>query len=97
MFTHSVSCWSRSYEVVETKTKDYHQKLNLWVASLKILGNEELLRLFAWVFTDLMIREFELLTLAFELVTRELELVTRGFELVTCGLKLTFLNINSGF
>ena len=75
---------------METKTKDYHQKLNLWVTSLKILGNEELLKLFAWVFTDLMIREFEPLTTG-------AELVTRGFELVTRGLELAFLNFNSGF
>ena len=47
---------------------------------LKIFGNEELSRLITWVFIDLMIR-------GFELVTRELELVTRGFELVTRDLK----------
>ena len=97
MFTHSDSCWSHSQGGVETKTKDYHQKLNFWVTSLKILGNEELLKLFAWVFTDLMIREFELLTSGFELVTRGFELVTRIFAPVNRGLELAFLNFNSGF
>ena len=42
---------------------------------LMIVGNEELLRLFTWVFIGLMI-------CGFELVTRELELVTCGFRLV---------------
>ena len=37
---------------------------------LKLLGNEELLRLFTLVFIDLAIREFELVTHGFELVTR---------------------------
>ena len=40
-----------------------------------IVGNEELFRLFTWVFIGLMI-------CGFELVTRELELVTCGFRLV---------------
>ena len=77
-----------------------------------ILGNEEqLLRLFAWVFIDLMIRgselvtsEFELVTCGFalvirgfKLVTREFELVTCGFEIVTCGFELTILYFNSCF
>ena len=62
-----------------------------------ILGNEneELLRLFTWVFIDLMIgfelatRGFELVTRRFELVTSGFELVTRGFELVTCRFELS--------
>ena len=49
---------------------------------LMILRNDELLRLFTWVFVDLMIRGFEFVTRGFELVTRELGLLTRGFELV---------------
>ena len=48
-----------------------------------ISENQELLRLFTWVFTDLMIRRFKLVSRAFELVTRRFELVDRGFELVT--------------
>ena len=32
------------------------------VGKKKILGNEEILRLFPWVLIDLMIREFELVT-----------------------------------
>ena len=51
-----------------------------------ILRNEGLLSLLTWVFIDLMIRGFELVTCRFELVTRGFELVTRGFELVTRGL-----------
>ena len=62
-----------------------------------ILGNEELLRLFSWVFIDLMIRGFELVTRGFELVARGFKIVTRGFELVTCGFELAFLNFNSHF
>ena len=48
---------------------------------LMILGNEELLRLFTWVFIDLMIHGFELLTRGFELVTRNSKLM---FYYVTC-------------
>ena len=55
---------------------------------LKILGSDELLRLFTWVFIGLMIRGFELVTRGFELVTREFKLVTSGFELVTRGFEL---------
>ena len=57
---------------------------------LKILGGEELLRLFTRVFIDLMISECDLVTYGFELVTREFELVTRGFE-------LALLSFNSCF
>ena len=53
---------------------------------LRILRNEELLRLPTWVFIDLMIRGFELVTRGLELVTRGFELVTHKFELVTRGL-----------
>ena len=91
------------------KTRDYHQKLNVRVASqiaeqFMILRNGELLRLFTRVFIDLMIREFEfvtrgfeLVTRGFELVTRGSELVTRGSELVTRGFELALLNFNSCF
>ena len=68
------------------------------------LTNEELLRLFTWVFIDLMIRGFELVTRGFEFVTRGFELVTRrfklvtsGFELVTRGSEFTLLNLSSCF
>ena len=57
---------------------------------LMILGNEEFLRLFIWIFTDLMIRGFELVTRGFELVTRGFELVTRGFELAILNFNLCF-------
>ena len=60
-----------------------HELPNILV--LKVLGNEELLRLFTWVFIDLMIRGFELVTRGFELVTRGFKRVTRGFKLVTGG------------
>ena len=50
---------------------------------LKISGDEELLRLFTWVFIDLMIHGFEL--------------VTRRFELVPRGFALAILNFNSCF
>ena len=55
-----------------------------------ILGNKELLRLFTWVFIDLMICGIELVTRGFELVACEFELVIRGFE-------LELLNFNSCF
>ena len=71
---------------------------------LNILGNEEGLRLFTWVFIDLMICGFELVTCEFGLVTHELELVTCGFELVTrefelitCGFELALLNFSLCF
>ena len=91
MFTHSVNVyWSRSHGVVEIIkqiiTRNWTYELrhefpnNL---ALKILGNEEFLRLFTCVFTNLMTRGFELLTRGFELVTRELELETCRFKLVT--------------
>ena len=51
---------------------------------LKILGNEELLRVFTWFFIDLLIR-------GFEVVTRGFELVTRGFKPVTHGVELALL------
>ena len=69
-----------------------------------ILGNKEILRLFTWVFIDLMIRgfepvtrRFELVTHGFELVTHGFEIVTRGFELVTRVFELALLNLNSCF
>ena len=62
-----------------------------------ILGNEEILRLFTWVFISLMIRGFELVTRRFELVTHGFELVTRGFELVNRGFELALLNFKSCF
>ena len=62
-----------------------------------ILGNEEILRLFTWVFTGLMIRGFEPVTRRFELVTHGFEIVTRGFELVTRVFELALLNLNSCF
>ena len=33
MFTHSAFWWRRRHEVAETKTRDYHQRLNVWVSS----------------------------------------------------------------
>ena len=104
MFTHSASCWSHNHGVVETWNKrlspEMYDLLHVWTyelphellnnLGLKILGNEELLRLFTWVFIDLMISECELVTYGFELVTREFELVTRGFE-------LALLNFSSCF
>ena len=33
MFTHSAFCWRRRHEAAETKTRDYHQRLNVWVSS----------------------------------------------------------------
>ena len=57
---------------------------------LKMYGKEELLRLFTWVFIDLMIRGFDLVTYGFELVTHGFELVTRVFE-------LALFNFNSCF
>ena len=47
---------------------------------LKLLGNEELLRLFTWVFIDLVIRGIEFVTRGFELVIRGFEPVIRGFN-----------------
>ena len=58
-----------------------HELLNN--LGLMILGYKELLRLFTWVFIDLMIRGFELVTCAFELVTRGFELALLSFQLVT--------------
>ena len=52
---------------------------------LMILGYEELLGLFTWVFIDLMIRGFALGIRVFKLVIRRFELVTGGFKLVTRG------------
>ena len=50
---------------------------------VKILGNEELLRLFTWVFIDLIIRGFALVTRGFELLTRAFKLSTRALKLST--------------
>ena len=52
-----VSCWSCSCKMWKNKIRDYHQKLNilvpLQIAKLfQIVGNEEILRLFTWVFID---------------------------------------------
>ena len=46
---------------------------------LIILGNEEVLRLFTWVFINLMICGVAFASRRFELVTCGFELVTRGF------------------
>ena len=76
-----------------------------------ILGNEELSRLFTWIFIDLIIRRFklvnrgfELVSCGFELATRRFKIVTRGFklvtresELITRGFELALLNLNSYF
>ena len=63
----------------------------LWIAArFIILGNDSILRLFTWVFIDLMIRGFELVISRFELVNHGFQLVTRGFE-------LAFLSFNSCF
>ena len=48
---------------------------------LRILGNEEILRMSRT-------RGFELVTRGFELVTRRFELVTHGFKLATCEFEL---------
>ena len=48
----------------------------------KILGNEEILKLFIWVFIELVTRGFEHVTRGFKLVTCVFELVTHEFELV---------------
>ena len=65
----------------------------LWIAvRFIILGNEEVLRLFTWVFIDLMISGFELETSRFELVTHGSELVNHGFEHVTRGFEQALLN-----
>ena len=47
-----------------------------------MLEKEEHLGLFPWVFIDLMIRAFELVTCRFALVTCGFELLIRGFEIV---------------
>ena len=64
---------------------------------LMILRTDELLRLLAWVFIDLIIRGFEFVTCRFEPVTNEFELVTSGFELVTRGSELALLDFNLSF
>ena len=63
---------------------------------LMILGNDKVLRLFTWVFIDLVIRGikvvtrgFELVTRGFEIVTCKVELVTRESEFVTRGFEIT--------
>ena len=75
------------------------------------LRNEELSRLFTWIFIDLIIRRFKLVNRGFELVscgfelatrrfkivTRGFKLVTREFELITRGFELALLNLNSYF
>ena len=57
-FTHIVSCWSYSHEIVEkwntklspeTDRTSHEFSKNL---RLRILGNEQILRLFTWVFID---------------------------------------------
>ena len=92
--------WKREQEII---TRNLTHKLlhklpnNL---GLTILRNEGLLRLLTWVFIDLMIRGFELVTLRLEPVTRGFELVTRRFELVTRGFELVtrrFELITRGF
>ena len=67
---------------------------------LRVLGNEEILSLFTWVFIDQIIfepvtRGFELLARGFELMTCGFELVTRGFKLLTRGFKLITRDLNS--
>ena len=84
---HSWSGGNLKRDITRNWTYDLpHELLNN--LGLMILRNEELLRLFTWVFINLMIR-------GFELVTRGFELVTRGFELVTRGFELALLNFNS--
>ena len=94
MFTHSVV----AMEYRKRKTRNYHQKLNVQVASrtakqfrtydLRKWGTFKAAYLsFHW-FNDSWSRGFELVTRGFKLVTRGFELVTRVFELVTCGFEL---------
>ena len=85
MFTHSVSCWSRSLVSCgnvkqENISRNWTDKLPQELLNnlgLMIWTSEELLRLFTWVFIDLMIRGNELVTRGFELATREFEHATR--------------------
>ena len=104
MSIHSTFCWSCSMGSGNVKqdiiTRSWQYELPHELPNnlgLMILGNEKLLRLFSWVFIDLMIRGFELVTRGFELVTHAFVLVTRGFELVTCGFELALLNFRSCF
>ena len=57
------------------KTRDYHQKLNIRVASLITEQSSG----------------FELISCRFELVSHGLEHVTRGFELLIRGFELVTL------
>ena len=107
MSTHSIFCWSRSMGSGNVKqdiiTRSWPYELPHELPNnlgLMILGNEKLLRLFSWVFIDLMIRGFELVTRGFELLTRGFELVTRAFVLVTRGFELVtrrFEPVTRGF
>ena len=69
------------------KTRNYHQKLNVRVASriAEHFRNDDRRKrgTFKAVYFDLMI--LELVDLKFELVTRRFELVNFGFELAICG------------
>ena len=75
-FTHPASCWSHSQKIRKTKTLSPETERTIAsriaeLLRLMVFRNEELLKLFTWVFTDLMIRGFELITCRFELVTRK--------------------------
>ena len=78
IFTHIVSCWTRSHEIV-----DYHQTLKGRVASRisERFKAQDLRKIFGfhWL-NDSWTRWIWTLTRGFELVARGFKLVTRGFE-----------------
>ena len=86
----------------KSETRDYHQKLNVRVASqiandlrLRILGNKRILQLFSGVFMDWMILELVDLNSNSWIWTRtfEFQLVLLSFQPVTCNSWLVFYHI----
>ena len=78
--------WSSGNVKQEVSTRNWTYELPHELPNnlgLMILENEERLRIFTWLFNDLMTRGFDL--------------VVHGFELVTRGFKLALFDFNSCF
>ena len=89
IFTHIVSCWSRSHEIVEkqnTKLSPETERTSHELPNdlrFRILGNEQKIVYLSFHWLNYSwTREFELVTRGFELRTSILELISRVFELV---------------
>ena len=88
MFTDSAI----AMEFGKRKTRSYHQKLNVQIASW-VAEQFRTYDLGKWGAFKAVYLSFHWLTRGFELGTCGFELVTRGFELKSCGFEL----VTSGF